>query len=88
MPRMRGLVYAIFNLRMTIIGLGCGPYIVGLISDVTGNLGRGILSLYMITPLIGLIMWFAISRVDRAEQTRIERARAAGEAIADAPLAG
>jgi MFS family permease len=82
LPRMRGLAYAIFTLGMTIIGLGCGPYIAGLISDVTGDLGKGILSLYMATPLIVLVMWFAIRHVDGAERSRLQRAREAGEDIA------
>lgn len=86
LPRMRGLVYAIFVLGMTIIGLGCGPYVAGLISDVTGDLGRGILSLYLITPLIGVAMLYAIRRVDGAERSRLARAIAAGEDIsAEAP---
>jgi hypothetical protein len=81
LPRMRGLIYAVFTLGMTIIGLGCGPYLAGLVSDATGDLETGILSLYLLTPLILGIMLFAISRVDSAEQTKLERAVAAGERI-------
>jgi len=83
LPRMRGLVYAVFMLGMTIIGLGTGPYIAGLVSDMTGELRTGILSLYLATPLILLVMVFAIRRVDEAERTKIARATAAGEAIVD-----
>jgi len=85
LPRMRGLVYAVFVLGMTIIGLGCGPYLAGLVSDATGKLGTGILSLYLLTPLIGIVMLFAISQLDRAETTRLDRARAAGEILEAEP---
>jgi MFS family permease len=83
LPRMRGLVYATFYLGMTIVGLGTGPYLVGLISDVTGELGTAILSLYLMTPVILLIMVFAIRRVEATEQSKIQRALAAGEPMAD-----
>ena len=85
LPRMRGLVYAVFVLGMTIIGLGCGPYLAGLVSDATGDLGRGILSLYLLTPVIGIVMLYAIHQLDRAEATRLDRARAAGEVLAPDP---
>lgn len=83
LPRMRGLVYATFYLGMTIVGLGTGPYLVGLVSDLSGELGTGILGLYGLTPLILLVMIFAIRGVDGAQKTRIERALAAGEPLAD-----
>lgn len=81
LPRMRGLVFAVFTLGMTIIGLGCGPYVAGLVSDATGNLGTGIMSLYLLTPFIAAIMLYAIRYVGEAESTRLDRARAAGEAL-------
>ena len=81
LPRMRGLVYAVFTLGMTIIGLGCGPYTAGLVSDATGSLENGILSLYLLTPIILVIMLYAIKHVDSAEQTKIQRAVEAGEIL-------
>lgn len=83
MPRMRGLVYALFVLGMTIIGLGAGPYVAGLISDSTGDLGRGILSLYLLTPLILVLMLFSIRNVDSAVSSKVERAVAAGEVLTE-----
>jgi fucose permease len=68
---------------MTIVGLGTGPYLVGLISDLTGQLGTGILALYLLTPLILLIMVFAIRGVDETGKTKIARALAAGESLPD-----
>jgi sugar phosphate permease len=85
LPRMRGLVYAVFVLMYTIIGLGTGPYIAGLISDVTGELGKGIMGLYHATPLIAVLRWLAIRGVDGAERSRLQRARDAGEDIALEP---
>ena len=38
LPRMRGLTSSLYLLVMTILGLGIGPYIVGLLSDATGDL--------------------------------------------------
>lgn len=81
MPRMRGLVYAIFLLGMTIVGLGAGPYVAGTISDATGDLETGILSLYLLTPVILFVMLFAIRGVDGAEQSKVERAVAGGEVL-------
>lgn len=88
LPRMRGLVFAVFTLGMTILGLGCGPYVAGLVSDASGSLGQGILSLYLLTPVIAGIMLFAIRRVHRAESTRLDRARAAGEDLGPAAATG
>jgi MFS family permease len=85
LPRMRGLVYAVFVLGMTIIGLGCGPYVAGLVSDATGNLGTGVLSLYLLTPVIAVLMLYAIFQLDRAETTRLDRAREAGEVLEPEP---
>jgi len=85
LPRLRGLAYAVFVLGMTIIGLGTGPYLAGLMSDMTGDLGKAILSLYLITPVILLIMVFAIRNVDRAERTMVGRAEEAGEQITREP---
>ena len=38
LPRMRGLTSSLYLLVMTILGLGIGPYVVGLLSDATGDL--------------------------------------------------
>jgi MFS family permease len=82
LPRMRGSVISFYILTMTIVGLGTGPYAVGLVSDVNGgNLGEAILSVYWLAPvLIVLIVWL-IRQLPRDEATVVERARAAGEAV-------
>ena len=81
LPRMRGSVISCYILTMTIIGLGLGPFAVGLMSDITSDLARSILNLYWLSPLIaGLVVWLIV-RVPKDEASLIERARDAGEAI-------
>jgi MFS family permease len=79
---MRGSVISFYILTMTIVGLGTGPYAVGLVSDVNGgDLGEAILSVYWLAPiLIVLIIWL-IRQLPRDEATVVERARTAGEAV-------
>ncbi|CAN5394984.1 hypothetical protein BH10PSE6_BH10PSE6_58830 [soil metagenome] len=81
LPRMRGSAGAMFFMGTTLIGLGNGPYLVGLISDVTGNLRVAILATYGFAPVVWLLLVLAIRGLPKAESTRIDRARAAGEII-------
>ena len=81
LPRMRGSAGAMFFMGTTLIGLGNGPYIVGLVSDVTGDLRSAILASYLGAPVVWVLLFFAIRGLPKAEASRIERARAAGETI-------
>ena len=81
LPRMRGTAGAMFFMGTTLIGLGNGPYFVGLISDITGNLRVAILYSYLGAPVVWLLLFLAIRGLPKAEATRVERARAAGETI-------
>ncbi|NJS14316.1 MAG: MFS transporter [Sphingopyxis sp.] len=90
LPRMRGTATAVFFLATTLIGLGFGPYVVGLVADLTGtvvegkvqgNLRTGILALLGVVPPAMLLLLYAYRTVPAAEATLIERARAAGEPI-------
>jgi MFS family permease len=81
LPRMRGTATAVFFLGTTIVGLGLGPYVVGLISDVTGNLKTAMLSTILMAPLILFFIVIAARTVPKLEATLIERARAAGEPV-------
>jgi len=58
--RFRALAAALQILASNIIGLGLGPYLVGFISDVTGNLQISILSMLAATPLIALLLLLSI----------------------------
>ncbi|MGZ5938756.1 MAG: MFS transporter, partial [Rhizomicrobium sp.] len=81
LPRMRGTAAAALTLGMTMFGLGLGPYTVGLISDVTGNLRFAILSMYAVIPFLIVSMLVAIRWVASSERTLVARAREAGETL-------
>ena len=81
MPRMRGAAAATYNLATSMFGLGLGPFLVGLISDKTGSISKGILTVYWLSPLVWIAMFILVKGLPKAEATRLERARAAGEPI-------
>ncbi len=81
LPRMRGTAGAMFFMGSTLIGLGNGPYVVGLISDVTGDLRFAILCSFAGAPVVWLCIALAMRWLPTAEASRVERARAAGEPI-------
>jgi MFS family permease len=81
LPRMRGTATATFFLATTLFGLALGPYMAGQVSTATGDLATGVLSTLIVVPL-GLGLLFAAYRLlPAAEQSVLERARAAGEAV-------
>ncbi|MBU3077761.1 spinster family MFS transporter [Sphingomonas quercus] len=51
-PRIRGLGVAVQFLAINLIGLGLGPYWVGLASDVTGSLRVAMLSVLALAPVV------------------------------------
>jgi MFS family permease len=81
MPRMRGAAAATYNLATSMFGLGLGPFLVGLISDKTGSISQGILNVYWLSPLVWIAMFVLVKGLPKAEATRLDRARAAGEPI-------
>ncbi|MBS3961249.1 MAG: MFS transporter [Sandarakinorhabdus sp.] len=81
LPRMRGAATATFFLGTTILGLGLGPFIVGSLSELFGNLGHANIALVGLVPFVTLLLWQVYRRLPKAEATRIERARAAGEPV-------
>jgi MFS family permease len=81
LPRMRGTAAAVFFIATTLVGLGLGPYVVGLISDVTGNLQVALISPYLVLPAILILLWVAARSLPQLEETLIERAKAAGEPV-------
>lgn len=82
LPRIRGAVISFYILTMTIVGLGLGPYAVGLMSDVNGgDLGAAIMNLYWLAPILVALTVVLIWRLPRDERTMLARARAAGETI-------
>jgi MFS family permease len=90
LPRMRGTATAAFFLGTTLVGLSFGPYMVGQISDLSGNMvdGKlvgnlrvGILSLIAVAPVALALLIAAYRSVPKAERTIVERARDAGEPV-------
>lgn len=81
MPRMRGAAAATYNLAASMFGLGLGPFLVGLISDKTGSISQGILTVYWLSPLVWIAMFILVKGLPKAEATRLDRARAAGEPV-------
>ena len=81
LPRMRGTSTAVFFLGTTILGLGLGPYLVGLSSDVSGDLRLALMGTIVVMPIILACILIAMRAVPRLEATVVERARAAGEAV-------
>jgi MFS family permease len=82
LPRMRGMTSSIYIIVSTLLGLGMGPYFVGIVSDKNqGDLALAITSLNVVGPVIVVILLYVITRINRDESTVIERARAGGEAV-------
>lgn len=77
LPRMRGTATASFFLATTLIGLAIGPYMVGQISDLTGSMRMGVLSLIAVAPISLLLLIYAYRTLPAAEASIEERARQA-----------
>jgi MFS family permease len=81
LPRMRGAATATYFIGTTLIGLGLGPYFTGAVSKVTGSLATGVLALLLMAPITLTCLFLVYKKLPKAEASRIERARAAGEPI-------
>jgi MFS transporter, Spinster family, sphingosine-1-phosphate transporter len=74
LPRMRGITTSTYLLAMTIIGLGVGPYMVGMLSDATGDLRTAMLCVNAAAvPIVGLMLLIA-RRAERDEAGLLARA--------------
>lgn len=82
LPRLRGITSSTYVITSTILGLGIGPFIVGMIADANGgNLSAAILAINWVAPLIVVMLVILARRVNRDEGSLIARARGAGEPI-------
>jgi MFS transporter, Spinster family, sphingosine-1-phosphate transporter len=82
LPRMRGTLSGFYTILSTIIGLGTGPYVVGMVSDANGgNLGEAILTINWVAPVIVVLLVVIGLRIRLDEGLVVERARAAGEKV-------
>lgn len=82
LPRMRGIASSTYIIVSTLLGLGMGPYFVGIVSDRNGgDLGQAIISINVVAPVIVVILIYVLFRINRDEASVLDRARAAGESI-------
>jgi MFS family permease len=65
---LRGTAAATTALTSSIVGLGLGPYLVGFVSDVTGDLRLAILSTLWVLPLALICLIFSARCLPAAEQ--------------------
>ena len=77
LPHMRGTATASFFLATTLVGLGLGPYMVGQISELSGSMRTGVLSLIGVAPISLALLIYAYRTLPKAEATIAERAEAA-----------
>ena len=82
LPRMRGITSSTYIIVSTILGLGIGPFVVGMISDANGgNLAAAILAINWVAPAIVLMLVVLALRVKRDEEAVLQHARHGGEAV-------
>lgn len=80
LPRMRGITSSMYIIVSTLLGLGMGPYFVGIVSDRNGgDLGQAIISINWIVPAIALGLVIVLFIINRDEASVRDRARAGGE---------
>ncbi len=82
LPRMRGIASSTYIIVSTLLGLGMGPYFVGIVSDRNGgDLGQAIISINVVAPAIVIILVLVLFRIGRDEGSVLDRARAGGEPV-------
>lgn len=81
LPRMRGAATATFFLGTTVVGLGLGPFLAGRLSELLGDLGHALMAMSLMAPIPLACMVYVYRNLPKAEATRIDRARAAGEPV-------
>ena len=87
MPRMRGTASAFYILMITFIGLALGPYSIGKLSDALAQGGMSSSEALRTSMMVGvapfaltlLFLLLASRHVKAEEESRVERALAAGE---------
>jgi MFS family permease len=79
LPRMRAVASAAYLLVVTFIGLALGPYSVGRLSVALDGLSPALLWALLVNALALACALYAARRLPRDEESRWERAHAAGE---------
>ena len=73
LPRMRGAATATYFLGTTFLGLALGPYFVGKVSVLTGDLGLACMSVLVMAPITLTCLTLVYRSLPEAEATRFER---------------
>lgn len=69
MPRMRAMTASLYLFVTTILGLGVGPYLVGILSDARGgDIAAAVGTINLVAPLIVLLLLVILVRGDRVGQ--------------------
>jgi MFS family permease len=83
LPRMRGAAAACYSLVAIVVGSGIGPYTAGKVSEMTGSLGTGIISILVLAPPALILLWIAAKRLKmETPERRLKLAMDAGEQAA------
>ncbi|WP_242130323.1 MFS transporter [Sphingobium sp. Sx8-8] len=83
LPRMRATGAATFSMLIIVVTLACGPYLVGVISEVSGSLSAGVLALYALTPFAVALLLAGVRTVASDIASKGGRAAKAGEPQTD-----
>ena len=79
LPRMRGTATAVYILSVTLIGLALGPFTVGLVSDSTGDLRKGLVVALCANVGAAALISLSACYLEGDEGSMRARAREAGE---------
>jgi MFS family permease len=82
LPRMRARASAVFLLFVTLLGLALGPFVIGRLSDLLGDLRLAMLAGLGVSLVAAAFFLAAARSVGADESSRAERARLAGEPLA------
>lgn len=78
LPRMRAITVSLYLFVTTILGLGIGPYVVGMISDANGgDIPAAIGTINLVAPVIVGLLIILLFRVRKDEASILARADAA-----------
>jgi MFS family permease len=88
LPRMRAASSAFYIVSVTFLGLALGPYTIGRTSDwlaakmsAADALQSAVLLVLGVEILAAIFLWLSCRYVAEEERSRLDRARAAGEAV-------
>ena len=81
LPRMRAVASAFYIMVITFVGLALGPYTIGRLSDVLGDLRLAMMVGLLANGFALIFLWLASRHLAGDEETLHERARAAGEPL-------